>query len=84
MAQRQNLQLERRAATERHDKRSEEGGEQVSKRQTNDQRQVPIYQPDRIIRDAQSNRTSILTDTFTAFAVLGGLQRVLVTGETLP
>jgi hypothetical protein len=53
VAQRENLQLERSTAPKRGGKCGDERREYGSERQSNDERQLSLYQSDRILREAQ-------------------------------
>jgi hypothetical protein len=51
MAQREDLELERRAAPKEGEKRGQKGGQQVPARESKENRQLPVYQSDRILRE---------------------------------
>ena len=53
MAEREDLELQRRTAPEGSEKRGQKSGQQVPEGESKEKGQLPVYQSDRILREPQ-------------------------------
>ena len=69
MAEREDLELQRRTAPEGSEKRGQKSGQQVPEGESKEKGQLPVYQSDRILREPQSAlKAKLIYDSQQAFS----------------
>ena len=62
MAEREDLELQRRTAPEGSEKRGQKSGQQVPEGESKEKRQLPVYQSDRILGEPHPRKTTMKAD----------------------